>query len=119
MPFVVTKTNATITADQERVLKAAFGKAIALVPGKSEDYLLLSFEDSCRLWLRGRNDEKTAYITASIFGNEDHAGFDRFAAAVTDALVKTLGIPAQNVYIKFDDISVWGAGGMCFDRNLF
>ena len=37
------------------------GKVIELVPGKSEEYLLLEFEDNCRLWLRGKNDEPPNY----------------------------------------------------------
>ena len=74
MPFIVSKVNIPVDAEQERALKERLGKAIELVPGKSEDYLLLSFEDNCRLWLGGENDKPMAYLTVSIFGNEDHAG---------------------------------------------
>ena len=54
------------------------GKAIGLVPGKSEEYLLLEFEVNCRLWLRGNNDEPVAYIEAALFGNEMHYGYAAF-----------------------------------------
>ncbi len=51
------------------------GKAIELVPGKSEQYLLLSFEPDSRLWLRGDDSQSMAYIDAAIFGNEGHYGY--------------------------------------------
>ena len=39
------------------------GKAIELVPGKSEEYLLLEFEDNCRLWLRGSKSFGKVVVT--------------------------------------------------------
>lgn len=59
------------------------GKAIGMVPGKSEAYLLLEFEDNSRLWLRGDDSAPTAYIEAAIFGNESHAGYREFTSEVT------------------------------------
>lgn len=36
---------------------------------------------------------------------------------MTKVFVEVLSIPPKNIYIKFDDISVWGVGGKIFDRN--
>ncbi len=119
MPFVKIKTSTAVTPEQEIKIKTGFSRAICLVPGKSEQYLLLEFEDRCRLWLRGRNDEPIVYIEAAIFGNEDHAGFDAFTAAVTKLFSEELLIRPENIYIKFEDIGVWGVAGMCIDRNQY
>lgn len=119
MPFIKAKVSCPISAQQETELKAGMGKAISLVPGKSEDYLLLEFEDSCRLWLRGRNDEPIDYIEAAIFGNEPHYGYDAFTAEVTRLFAKVLGISPANIYIKYEDITAWGVQGMYIDRNQY
>lgn len=111
MPFIVVKVSCPVTAEQETALKTRFGKAISLIPGKSEEYLLLEFEDNCRLWLRGRNEPPVAYIEAAIFGNEDHRGFDDFTAEATKAVAEVLSVPPDRVYIKFEDIAVWGVAG--------
>ena len=74
MPFIIAKTNRAVSENQAERIKTALGRAIPLVPGKSEDYLLVEVRDKCRLFLRGKPDEPIAYITASIFGNESHAG---------------------------------------------
>lgn len=119
MPFIKVRISCHITDEQEKALKTRFGKAISLVPGKSEEYLLLEFEDKCRLWLRGENDPPVAYIEAAIFENEDHRGFDDFTAEATKAFAEVLGVPVDRVYIKFEDIAAWGVAGRYIDRAMF
>ena len=119
MPFIKTKTSCGISAKQEIELKRLFGKAIELVPGKSEEYLLLEFEDNCRLWLRGEKDVPVAYIEAAIFGNEGHYGYDAFTEEITKALSAVLGIQPDRIYVKYEDITGWGVGGRYIDRRMF
>ena len=119
MPFITCKVNRPVNREQEMELKARIGKAIELVPGKCEQYLLLSFEPDSRLWLRGEDSQPMAYIDAAIFGNEGHHGYLEFTAEVTRAFSDVLGIPAGNVYIKYEDITAWGVGGQYIDRSYF
>lgn len=119
MPFIKAKTSCPISKAQEKELKARMGKAIALVPGKSEEYLLLEFQDNCRLWLRGDNTEPIAYIEAAVFANEPHYGYDAFAAEATDIFSSVLKIKPTNIYIKYEDIGAWGVQGMYIDRNQY
>ena len=56
MPFIKSKVSVPLSKEQEAEIKTKIGKAIELVPGKSETYLLLEFDDNCRLWLRGKNN---------------------------------------------------------------
>ena len=116
MPFVIAKVNTPISKAQEAEIKTRLGKAIENIPGKSEDSLLFSIEDNCHLYLRGDGEQKIAYIQAGIFGNEDHMGFGRFGAEATATFREVLGIPFENIYIRFDDITAWSVGGMFIDR---
>jgi len=119
MPFIKVKTNSPISKEQETVLKSRMGKAIELVPGKSEEYLLLEFESRSRLWLRGDNSAPIAYIEAAIFGNEGHVGYPEFTAEVTGIFQGVLGVDPGNCYIKYEDITAWGVGGRYIDRRMF
>ena len=119
MPFITCKVNRPVSREQETELKARMGKAIELVPGKSEEYLLLAFAPESRLWLRGDDSQPVAYIDAAIFGNEGHYGYTEFTAEATRAFGDVLGIPAGNVYIKYEDIIAWGVGGQYIDRSYF
>lgn len=105
--------------EQETEIKAGIGKAIEDVPGKSEKYLLLEFEDNCHLWLQGDNKEPIVYIEAAIFGNEPHYGYDAFTAEITSIFTDVLKIQPERIYIKYEDIKAWGVQGMYIDRNDF
>ena len=117
MPFLIAKVNTSIESTQEVELKSRLGKAIELIPGLSEKYLLTGFESNYHFYLRGKNNEAIAYIEVSIFGNENHLGYEEFAAAVTKIFVEVLNIPPMNIYIKFSDIDAWSVGGIYFDRG--
>ncbi len=119
MPFIKIKVSCPVSKEQEAELKTRMGKTIELVPGKSEEYLLLEFEDSCRLWLRGENSEPTAYLEAAIFGNESHAGYPAFSAEVTIIFHEVLGIGPENCYIKYEDIAAWAVNGQYIDPRMF
>ncbi len=119
MPFLISKVNIPISPEQEQELKSKHGKALELVPGKSEEYLFLCVEDQCRLWLRGDSSRPMGYLTVSIFGNESHAGYREFSAAVTDIYRDLFEIAPEDFYIKFDDITAWSVGGQYIDRRMF
>ncbi|WP_044933281.1 hypothetical protein [Oribacterium sp. NK2B42] len=44
MPFISTKTNVTVTKEKEKQLKERLGQAISIIPGKSENWLMLAIE---------------------------------------------------------------------------
>lgn len=119
MPFIVSRTNATISDEQEHELKTLLGKAIELVPGKSEQALMLVFEPMSHIWLRGDNTTAIAYIEASVWGNEQHGGYELMTAEITRIFCQVLHIPPENVYVRYADIPCWGAAGMTFDRNNY
>ncbi len=119
MPFIKAKVSCPITHEHEKELKSLLGKAIELVPGKTEAYLLLEFEGNCHLWLRGKNFEPAAYIEAAIFGNEGHEGYPAFSVAVTKIFRDVLGIPPANCYVKYEDIVSWSVAGQYIDRRIY
>lgn len=115
MPFLIAKINVPIDSEQEIQLKSRLGKAIELIPGLNEKFLLFGVEN-CKIYLRG-DDIPTAYVEFSVFGRENHVGYENFAAAVTKIFVDVLKIPPQNVYMKFSDITAWSVAGNFFDRR--
>lgn len=119
MPFITSRVNRSISREQELQLKNRLGKAICMVPGKSEQYLMLNFEADSHLYLRGDDSQPMAYIEAAIWGNEAHLGYDQFTAEVTRIFHEVLGIQPDHIYIRYSDIPDWGVAGMNFDRNKY
>lgn len=68
MPFIEAKTNQKISSEQERKLKERLGKAIETIPGKSESWLMLNFQDECRLYFKGDGETPAAFVEIKIFG---------------------------------------------------
>ena len=62
MPFINSKVSVTINEEQEKALKTRLGQAIALIPGKSESWLMTGFEDNYHLYFRGENSEPMALL---------------------------------------------------------
>lgn len=50
MPVIHTHVSVSTTPEQREALKAAYGKAITAVPGKSEGWLMCPFEDNMPIY---------------------------------------------------------------------
>ncbi len=113
MPYIETKTNVTISKEQETALKAAFGEAIGIIPGKSENWLMISFSDSQRIWFAG-DDAPAAMIEVEIFGSVSDSTYDALTAELTEIVSKHLAIAPSKIYVKYEEISQWGWNGNNF-----
>lgn len=87
------------------------GKAIALIPGKSESWLMLSFEDNCRLYFKGKNDQPTAFVEVKLFGKASGEAYNKMTAAITDILKQQLNIQPDHIYVKYEETAHWGWNG--------
>lgn len=110
MPFINTKTNTDIPKEKEEIIKAKFGKAIASL-GKSEGWLMLNFEDNCRLWFKGDNSKKMAISHVSLFGRASDSAYEKMTRQITDILSEELDILPDCIYVKYDEVDTWGWNG--------
>ncbi|MDO4419449.1 MAG: phenylpyruvate tautomerase MIF-related protein [Ruminococcus sp.] len=113
MPFINTKVTTEISKEKEAVLKAELGKAITLI-GKGEAYLMLGFEDNCRLWLGGNNDADMAYVEVSLLGRVTKENAGKLTAAICEIFQRELNIQGDKVYIKFSETDLWGYDSFMF-----
>ncbi len=113
MPFINTMVTTEITHEQEVSLKAKLGKALSLI-GKPEAHLMLKFEENCRLWFAGSNDEDAAYVEVALLHSAPKASYAKLTEAICDILGEELSIPASRIYVKFSETEYWG-----WDRMMF
>lgn len=114
MPMISTKTNVAISEEQELTLKSELGKAISILSGKSEQWLMLSLEDKCRLYFKGDNSKPIAYVEVKVFGKIDYSQSNKLTAKICEILDNVLSIDASNVYIKYEEVDMWGWNGSNF-----
>jgi phenylpyruvate tautomerase PptA (4-oxalocrotonate tautomerase family) len=114
MPFISTKVNVKISKEKEEILKSKLGKAIELIPGKTEDWLMLSFDDQCNLYFKGTSEDKIAFVEVKIFGKATQAAYAKLTKAITDILNQELDINSDRIYIKYEEVEHWGWNGNNF-----
>ncbi|HBL41086.1 MAG TPA: hypothetical protein DDY98_05770 [Ruminococcaceae bacterium] len=113
MPFIQTKTNTSISVDQEKSLKEKFGKDIRYLPGKTERWLMLDFEGDCRMWFDGK-DTSCAMLEVKLFGKAQESAYEKLTAALTEDVASVLGISSDRIYVKYEEIDHWGWNGSNF-----
>ena len=111
MPFINTKVNVTIPEEKEKELKERLGEAIKLIPGKSEQWLMLAFEDECRMYFKGDAGKPLAFVNVKIYGSEQKEAFNNLTKEITKIMNEVLSIEAANVYVAYEPISSWGWNG--------
>lgn len=114
MPFINTITTKKITDSDRDIIKAELGNIIAEIPGKSEQWLMLAFKDEVKMYFRGDDSLDSAYVEVSIFGSASSEAYDRVTAKICELYESNLGIPADRVYVKYEESSRWGWNGSNF-----
>lgn len=113
MPFVNTITNVKISQEKAEILKTKYGKAITLIPTKTESGLMLSFIDDSKMFKAG-HETPCAFIELRIYSTTTKDAFNDITVELTKIMNEELGIAAGNVYINLMEFPVWGSGGRVF-----
>ena len=114
MPFIETKTTVKLTNQMEEKLKEAYGKDIEIIPGKSENWLMLNFVGGCHMAFRGDASQPCAILDVSMLGSASRQTYDKLTAKLCSDVSEILGIPSDRIYIKYSEHSVWGYDGINF-----
>lgn len=110
MPFINTKYSGAISPEQEMKIKAELGEAVSVI-GKSENWLMVGFEQNCSLYFKGEKSEKIAFVEVSAFGGASGSAYDKLTGVICKTLGDNLGVPADKIYVKYSPTDHWGWNG--------
>ena len=113
MPFINIKTNVGITKEKEESIKNSIGTAINTL-GKTENWLMMNFEDEQRMYFSGNSNLPLAFIQVDLFGSADRVRYNEFTGKITELINKELGVSPNNVYVKYSETNNWGWNGSNF-----
>ena len=114
MPFIDTKTTVKITDEKRDAIKSLLGKAIELIPGKTEKWLMLSFEDDVKMYFAGDDSSDMAYVEVKIFGTAEDKYYEALTKEITEIFGKVLSIAPDKIYVKYEECFHWGWNGTNF-----
>lgn len=111
MPHISSNVSCPISAQQETELKARLGKAISILSGKSERWLMLSFHDNCRIYFAGENSKPSAFVEVQVLGKINPNESSSLSAEICNIFEETLSISPDRIYIKYEEVEQWGFNG--------
>lgn len=115
MPFINSKVSFTLSKTQEEEIKTKLGKAIELIPGKSESWLMVGFEDNYTLYFKGEKSPKIVFVEVKIFGRASKEDYDKMTAEISRIYKEVTGVPEDKIYIKYEEVTTaWGWNGVNF-----
>lgn len=114
MPFINSKVSVKTTPEQRKELKERLGKAISIIPGKSESWLMVDLEDDHNMYFRGDDSAPVAFISVSIYGSANPAAFEKMTGELTKIYGDILGVAPDHMYVKYEASTDWGWNGSNF-----
>lgn len=114
MPFIHAMVSTALGDKEEKALKTELGKAIRVIPGKSEQWLMTAFDAEKHMYFRGDNSQPCAFVEVKLYGGENPAAFDKLTGEITRAFSDTLGIAADHIYVAYQTTQNWGWNGNNF-----
>jgi len=113
MPYIDSKLTVKVSEEKKEVIKQRLGQAVKAI-GKTENYLMVGFQDSYDLYLGGSKLEKGAYVSVSLYGQASPKQYNDMTARICEILSEELGIPGENVYVTYHGLDEWGWNGQNF-----
>ena len=114
MPFIGSKITVKVSKEKKEIIKKRLGEEIELVPGKSERFLMVCFEDEYSLFFSGEELEKGAFVEVKIFGKSSKEAYDKLTKTICSIYEEELGIPQNKIYVKYEEVENWGWNGNNF-----
>jgi phenylpyruvate tautomerase PptA (4-oxalocrotonate tautomerase family) len=114
MPFINAKVTCKISASAEKAIKDELGQAIRILPGKSEQWLMVGFEPEYHLYFQGTKEPDCAFIDVKVYGEASPSDYDHLTKRITAIFSTTLSIPANRIYVAYEETPYWGFDGADF-----
>ncbi|MDR0951120.1 MAG: hypothetical protein LBM13_05800 [Candidatus Ancillula sp.] len=111
MPTINIHTNKKISEDTKELVKQELGKAIETIPGKSESWLMVLFDDQKDIYFKGDNQQDIAFVEVGISGHASRDNFRELGSQITHSLTQNVKIPAGNVYISYSEFDTFSWNG--------
>lgn len=113
MPFIRTTTNVSVSDSAAEKIRQQLGQAIRLIPGKSEQWLMLAMEGDKKMYFAG-SDEPLAMAEVSLYGAAGGDCYNKLTGKITEILSDVLSIPANRIYVRYAETEYWGWNGENF-----
>jgi phenylpyruvate tautomerase PptA (4-oxalocrotonate tautomerase family) len=116
MPYVSIVTNAELTAEAEKRIKASITRVMEDVAKKPEQWLMIAIQSSQPMFFQGSGDTRTAFVEIKYIGAFPSDVKLQIVKALGKSLHDAAGISADKFYVHFEGspATEWGWSGSMF-----
>ena len=114
MPYIDSKVTVNLSDNDKELLKNELGKIINNIPGKSENFLMIGFNDNYPLYFRCEKLDFGAFIEVKLFGSVNEDFLKKVTFDICNLYNEKLNIPPKSIYVKFEEVDTWGWNGSNF-----
>ena len=111
MPYIGTKTTTSISPERAAAIKSKLGKAIELLPGKTERWLMVELEENSKLYFAGDDSADSAFVNVSLLGAAGKAAYEKLTSEICVIIGDELNISPDRIYVKYEECEHWGWNG--------
>jgi len=113
MPFINSKVSVPVSREMRDKIKTRLGEDIAVL-GKTENWLMVGFDDNYDLYFAGNQAGPAAFVSVALYGKAKPDACDRMTARICAVYNELLGIPADRIYVTYEFVENWGWNGQNF-----
>ncbi len=111
MPVVKINTNAKLSSSQCIATKSKLGKLIELIPGKSEERLMVIIQDNQTMYFKGV-DDICMFVEVDFYKQVDISLKEVMVKEFSSFLELENIVEKAQVYFSFSEYENWGTNGM-------
>lgn len=111
MPYIDSKVTVALSEKDKELLKKHLGKIVDDIPGKSEKFLMIGFQDEYSLYFKGQKLDYGAFVEVKLFGGVSEDSLKKVIKDISKLYSDKLNIPQNAIYVKFEEVDTWGWNG--------
>ena len=109
MPFINIRTNFIVDDNKKLAIKRALGESVAVI-GKSEQWLMVGFEQQTYMYFRGEN-VPMAMVEVSMYGGAAPEALNELTRQITILISDTCYVDDTRIYVSYMMTPYWGWNG--------
>ncbi|MHB8061243.1 MAG: phenylpyruvate tautomerase MIF-related protein [Ruminiclostridium sp.] len=112
MPYIDVNISKKLSDSEKDVLKAKLGELISIIPGKTEESLMIGINDGYTMYFSGQKKENVAFLNIKLYKPSELEYKKELTKKIFEFFEKEYAIAGENLYMTFDEYDSWATRGV-------
>ena len=111
MLFINSRVNIMLAEAKKEIIKTRLGEAASILPGQSEDCLMIELAEFCDLSFQGDRTKPADFLEVRILEDMPESSMDEMTRAICEIYEEELQIKRDRIYVEYEKAVRWGWNG--------